>query len=140
MKPRYVTLMIVLIGCLTQGAAVAPAAAGVSFAPASSTVDVYDFAEVTVSVKAPQAANPFIDATVTGQFQREGSSPIPVEGFCDSHDGTLYRIRFMPAVAGRYSYSVKYRQGAVDAASTGSFEARNGKRRGLVRVDKSYPW
>src|SRR5207244_6131771 len=69
----------------------------VTFTPSSDKVEAYDFVEVTLGVRKPTAKNPFTDVSVTGQFRREGDSPVSVEGFCDSQDGGTYRIRFMPS-------------------------------------------
>ena len=77
---------------------------------------------------------------VTGRFQAENGPPLKVEGFCDSMDGSLYRIRFMPTKPGQYSYTVEYRQGDQRQTHSGKFTARDGKRRGLVRIDKEHPW
>ena len=117
------------------------AARDVSFQPATPTVEAYDFAEVTVNVAAPDAVNPFTDVTLTGSFGKKGESArTAVEGFCDSPDGTVFRIRFVPTSPGDYTYQVSYRQGTVEKTATGSFRASDGHRRGPIRVDKSYPW
>jgi hypothetical protein len=63
-----------------------------------------------------------------------------VEGFCDSGDGNTYRIRYMPAKPGNYSYSLTFRQGDSTRPYTGKFEATDARRRGVLRVDKDHPW
>lgn len=80
------------------------ATAKVTFEQSAIEIDAYDFVEVTLKVAGPTAKNPFRDAIVTGQFQRQESPPSNVEGFCDSPDGTVHRIRFMPTKPGPYSY------------------------------------
>jgi hypothetical protein len=94
-------------------AALAPVMAGapreVSFSQPAGSVEAYDFAEVTVNVTGPDARNPFIDATLRGSFGKTGgSAKTAVEGFCDSADGSVFRIRFMPPSPGDYTYSIKY--------------------------------
>ncbi len=135
-------LLAVLLLCLP--AAVAPLGKSsdqVSFAQSAKVVEAYDYIEVTLNVAAPKVANPFTDVQVTGEFRRPGAEPIEVQGFCDAPDGSVFRIRFMPTAPGRYTYSVKYQEGdRVQQTHTGSFSARDGKRRGLVRVDPKYPW
>src|SRR6266849_8947404 len=111
----------------------------VTFTSSSDKVEAYDFVEVTLAVKKPTAKNPFTDVSITGQFQRESDTPLAVEGFCDSADGSTYRIRFMPAKPGKYTYSVSFRQGDVTRTNSGKFEATDGKRRGVLRVDKDHP-
>jgi hypothetical protein len=96
--------------------------------------------EITLSVKSPDAENPFVDAAVEGWFAADGGPQAKVDGFCDSVDGSIYRIRFMPTDPGEYRYSVKYRQGSYECNYSGRFTAEDSGHRGLVRVDKDYPW
>src|SRR5438094_3712571 len=85
--------------------------------------------------------NPFTDIVFTGWFElADGSKRWRVEGFCDSEDGSLFRIRFTPPVAGDYRYFVEYRQGNSRRNFTGRFRASQGRRRGPIRVDPKYPW
>jgi Domain of unknown function (DUF5060) len=63
-----------------------------------------------------------------------------VEGFCDSEEGSVFRIRFMPPVAGEYEYSVTYRQGRTSKIFTGTFRALDEHRRGPIRIDPNYRW
>src|SRR5271157_6545379 len=113
----------------------------VSFSPAGGSVEAYDFLEVTVNVAGPDARNPFTDVTLSGSFAKAGTNERKiVEGFSDSPDGSVFRIRFMPSSPGDYTYSVTYRQGDFEKTSTGAFRATDGRRRGPVRVDPNYPW
>jgi hypothetical protein len=72
---------------LSQSLYAAPAA--VSFTQSATTVDAFDFVEVSLNVTQPDAANPFTDATVAGEFAREGGEPVKVDGFCDAADGSV---------------------------------------------------
>ena len=114
--------------------------AGVTFRQSTSTVDLYDFVEVTIDVAKPTAANPFTDVVVAGEFRCEEAEPVKMDGFCDSQDGSIFRIRFMPNRPGSHRYSVTYRQGDFNASHEGTFIARDAGRRGLVGVDPDYPW
>jgi hypothetical protein len=117
------------------------AARDVVFSQSSNSVEAYDFVEITAGVSSLDTANPFIDATLTGWFERpDGSHRWVVEGFCDAEDGSAYRIRFMPPAPGDYRYSVTYQQGNFQKTSTGSFRATDGHRRGPIRVDPQFPW
>lgn len=129
-------VLFVLAGPVTLHAA----PAGVRFTGPSEGPGRYDFVEITVQVDKPDAANPFTDVTVEGQLRRQGAEPVRVEGFCDSADGSLFRIRFMPTSSGEHSYSVTYRQGSYQASHTGEFQVRDSKQRGLIRVDKDHRW
>src|SRR5678816_1710208 len=75
----------------------------VGFSQSAESVEAYDFVEVSVNVEGPDAANPFTEVKVSGSFEKAGGSPVKVEGFCDSADGSVFRIRFMPSSQGEYS-------------------------------------
>src|SRR5262249_39079271 len=81
------------------------------------------------------------DATLTGSFSKtDAAQPAQVTGFCDSADGSIFRIRFMPAAAGDYSYSLSYQQGEAKTNHSGTFKALPSHRKGPLRVDPKYPW
>lgn len=128
---------MLVLACLLPSLPAVPV--DVAFRAAAPTVDVHDFAEITLDVTRAAAANPFTDAAVEGQFSRGNGAPLQVDGFCDSADGSVYRIRFMPTQPGQHRYSVKYRQGTFARTHTGTFTARDAKRRGQLRVDPKYP-
>jgi hypothetical protein len=118
----------------------AAAQGDVTLRQSGESVECYDFLEVTVSVPRPPA-NPFTEATVTGVFGLVGSDDATaVSGFCDSADGSVFRIRFMPAKPGDYAYQVAYEQGDFRRSSAGTFRAVDAGRRGILRVDARYPW
>ncbi len=113
----------------------------VTFDTAPRQIDAYDYIEIAVEVARPDAANPFVDAALTGTFAKaDGSERREVTGFCDASDGSVFRIRFMPSSPGEFSYSLSYRQGAFEAKQSGTFRAVDGHRRGPLRVDPKYPW
>lgn len=115
--------------------------AGVSFSQSAAVIEANDFVEITVEAATPDAKNPFVDVAVGGHFGEAGQGqPVAVQGFCDSPDGRLFRIRFMPTRPGSYTYEVSYRQGGFRTRHVGTFAAAAGKRRGLLRVDAAYPW
>jgi hypothetical protein len=131
---RLVALAIVMPVALTD------AAPQVKFVDPSDPVETYDFAEITIHVTDPDIANPFTDASVQGTFERQDADPIKVDGFCDSPDGSVFRIRFMPQQPGRYNYQIQYRQEGVDVAHSGTFEAVASDRKGPLRVDPNNRW
>lgn len=133
------TLLILLATLIFCSPAVT--AAPVVFSQPSEPVETYDFLEVTVRREKPDLKNPFLDARVDGSFVKAGGGARrAVEGFCDSADGSLYRIRFMPDSAGEYSYTVTYHEGQIDTIHTGTFKAVASARKGPLRVDPKYPW
>ena len=113
----------------------------VSFHQSASTTDAYDIVEITATVGPPHASNCFTDATLEGMFYKAaGNRQWRVEGFCDSSDGSVFRIRFMPPEAGDYRYVVDFRQGAFQRTSNGTFWAIDGRRRGPIRIDPGNRW
>jgi hypothetical protein len=113
----------------------------VTFAPSAANVQAYDFVEITVNVAGPDVRNPFTDATLRGSFGKVGDAKrTAVDGFCDSPDGSVFRIRFMPSSPGNYAYSITYQQGSFEKTQSGTFQASDGHRRGPIRVDPQYPW
>jgi hypothetical protein len=121
--------------------AVAGAPQDIRFSQSVESVDAYDFIEITADVSKPDAANPFTQATLRGSFSKRGeTAKFTVDGFCDSSDGTVFRIRLTPPAPGDYSYSLEYRQGSFTKTHAGMFHATDGHRRGPIRVDAKYPW
>ncbi|WP_164775365.1 apiosidase-like domain-containing protein [Paenibacillus glycanilyticus] len=133
----------------------------ISFVPVTaSAVAAYDCYEIVIQVDEPAFRNPFTEVEIIGQFGRDEDlftfqhgtpdgelgtaenrdSLIPVDGFCDSEDGSLYRIRFMPRSAGRYVYTVSFQYGGKAWSHEGHFDAIAGDNRGLIRVDEEHPF
>ncbi len=138
MRQFFSSVAVGLLACLTLTEA--QFARDISFSQSAHTIDAFDFAGITLTVTNAKIQNPFTEAQVSGSFQFKNEKAIEVDGFCDASDGSKYRIRFMPSQPGEYTYSVKYRQGNFERAHSGSFTARDAERRGIVRVDKNYPW
>jgi hypothetical protein len=134
------------LASLFAAALLAPAASaaprGIVFSQSAPSVEAYDFVEVTVNISAPQTANPFTADSLEGSFENQDApqSKKRVDGFCDSPDGSLYRIRFMPSRPGQYKYSVSLHQSALQENFTGVFSAVDAHRRGPIRIDPQYPW
>ena len=117
------------------------APASVAFSQPAASVEAYDYVEIVAQVERPDAGNPFTDAGLSGSFGKAGApEQIRVDGFCDSSDGGVFRIRFMPSSAGDYAYAVAYRQGNFEKTHTGTFRATPGRRKGPLRVDPKFPW
>jgi hypothetical protein len=78
---------------------------GVAFSLSSQTVEAYDFVEVVLNVSSADARNSFKEVSVKGQFGKSGEDKrLAVDGFCDSPDGSVFRMRFMPSSPGDYGY------------------------------------
>jgi len=113
----------------------------ISFSTRPHRVEVFDIFELSVSVSSPDAANPFTDASLEGDFVLPSANKSwHVSGFCDSPDGSSFRIRFMPSSPGAYNFVVVYSQGSFSKTARGEFQATPSHRRGPLRVDQQYPW
>ena len=137
MRTNCTILLLLAIDTAVSAADARPLEA--TFRGPEATVEVYDFAEVPISPKALDVSNPFTDVTVTGRFRRQGGEPVRVDGFCDSPDGSLFRIRFMPDAPGRYDFDVVFRRGSEEISNKGSFIAIPGRRKGILRLDADRP-
>jgi hypothetical protein len=126
---------------LTLLTAITPALgfASVQFVQSARTVDCYDYIEVALKLAQPAAGNPFTDAELKGGFGPAGGAMKPVDGFCDSEEGTVFRLRLMPDVPGRHEYRLAFRWGAMTAEHRGEFTARKSRRKGIIRVDLDHP-
>lgn len=112
-----------------------------TFTQSAAFVEAYDFIEVTASIPLPHPQNPFTDASLIGYFESSDKKKRwNVEGFCDSDDGSIFRIRFMPPSPGEYRYHVDYQQGTARSSFEGTFKAVNGHRRGILRIDPEHRW
>lgn len=115
--------------------------ANVTFSQPPAQIDRYDFVEITASIQAPDAQNPFMDAMFSGKLETEdGEHSWNVEGFCDANDGSVFRIRFMPPIAGKFKYTITYKQGSYSQQTSGHFRAMEAHRRGVLGTDTQYPW
>jgi hypothetical protein len=133
--------MKIALGLILAGGAALAAPGPIAFSQSAPSVEAWDFVEVVIRVDAPDARNPFVDASVNGSFGKSGARQrLNVDGFCDSPDGSVFRIRFMPSAAGDYAYSVVYREAAFEKRYDGTFHTTDGHRRGPIRVDPKYPW
>jgi hypothetical protein len=138
---RLAAILLIFTAVLPLSSCQRISPAFVSFSQSAPTIQAYDFVEVTADVSLPRASNPFTDAEFNGWFESaDHSKRWQVEGFCDSTDGSQFRIRFMPPAPGDYAYTVDYHQGRSTRSSTGTFHASDGQRRGLIRVDPQHPW
>jgi hypothetical protein len=111
------------------------------FSQSANSVPVYDYIEVSLRLSPPISGNPFTDATVTGSFgPADGSEPVRVDGFCDSADGSLFRVRFMPSKPGDHKYAVRYAETGFEKSYEGVFHAAASGRHGPIRVDPDHRW
>ncbi len=133
------TAIVVAAGLIVRAVGLPPGS--VAFAQSARDVDAYHFVEISAGVSAPRMLNPFTDAAIRATFRLAArAKQWQIDGFCDSEDGTVHRVRFMPSEPGEYSYAVEYRQGLWKSTSTGTFHVRDGHRRGPIRIDPQHRW
>ena len=135
----YISFFFVFSSCITSCRNIPPLS--ISFSQSSQSIAAYDVVEIAANVAVLHAQNPFTDVTFHGWFaSADGTKRWNVEGFCDSTNGSVFRIRFMPPAPGDYKYSVEYRQGWSTKSFDGTFHASDAHRRGPIRVDPQFPW
>jgi hypothetical protein len=99
----------------------------------------FDLAEFTVRVAEPQLANPFTDVQLTGEFTPPGGQAVRVQGFCDSQDGSIFRLRFCPANAPAvYGYRIVLKGPGLDQVFAGDLTCDSSDRPGPVIVDPQH--
>jgi hypothetical protein len=110
------------------------------FSPSATSVEANDFLEIRIACDALPVNNPFTDVEVRGTFARENQAPVEVAGFCDSADGTLFKLRFLPTQAGTYHYTISLSAGGETYTHQSTCDVVESRRKGLLRVDKEHPW
>jgi len=138
--PHLIGLSLAVLVLFATGVVAAAIPEEAKFSQSAGAVGTFDFVEVTLKLERPGALNPFTDAELGGEFSMEGGGPLRVDGFCDSDDGSLYRIRFMPLKPGRYVYTATFRSGDLVFSKQGRFRARDARQPGVVRVDGQHPF
>ncbi len=135
------TVLLILVSTTGFSPFVYAAPPDVSFSPSASSIEAYEFVEVAINVANPDVHNPFTEASVTGTFSpTTGGREWHIDGFCDSSDGSVYKIRFTPPTAGDYKYAITYRQGPLQKDFSGTFHATDAHRKGPIRIDPQYRW
>ena len=126
----FAALLVTTLG-LTQ-----PLAVTIS----SPTIEVFDYLEITIRPHKPDTRiNPFKDVRVSAVFQADSGSPVAIEGFCDSQDGSVFKVRFMPSQPGSYRFEIQFSRLGKTHFATGSFQAVASQRRGPIQLDPMHP-
>jgi Domain of unknown function (DUF5060) len=138
---KFFPLLFFVLAIILFAVSVSAAPRDVSLSAPPSTVEVYDVLELSAAISSPDARNPFTDASLDGDFVLAGSGETwHVSGFCDSEDGSAFRLRFMPPAAGSYHFTAVFTQGNFSKTFQGQFQATPAHRRGPIRVDPQFPW
>jgi hypothetical protein len=91
--------MIKLGAGVVVGGLTATGAKAVAGAPGDEQVDQWGVFEA--SAKGPVSGNPFVDVTFAAKFT-QGHRTVEVQGFYDGNG--VYKVRFSPDMAGRWTY------------------------------------
>ncbi|MBI2301859.1 MAG: DUF4038 domain-containing protein [Armatimonadetes bacterium] len=106
-----------------------------TFSAAADSIPAWEFVELEIRPAEPPAGNPF-DVEPKCALAREGGPVHTVRGFCDSADGSLYRLRLLATQPGEWHYHIHFGR----ERHSGQFTATPSGRRGLLRVDPAHPY
>ncbi|NOZ28419.1 MAG: DUF4038 domain-containing protein [Chloroflexi bacterium] len=105
-----------------------------------SVVPQFDVIEWFLQAPPGRVPNPFLDAHLSGTIVTPDGREIPLAGFCDSADGSVYRLRFSPTLVGEHGYRLRFQAGEDVVEEEGAFRCVPSARHGVVRVDPAYPY
>lgn len=117
-----------------------------SFTLNHDRIETSDYAEITVRMPPVKSVN---DVLITGLFIGPTNDTTRIDGFCDSPDGSLHRIRFRPVKTGSYRFTIKsyavYRRQIKNVLTTGMaqtgsyfgmFTATADRQKGMIGTDQ----
>ncbi len=119
------------------------------FTAIGDTVAAFSRYEIEVRPTDGRVENPFIDRRLEATVRTPDGGHHEIEGFCDSEDGSLYRLRYMPAEEGEHVVSVRLVRANPAASHTGvakeqhcemRFAATGSDHPGVLRVDDEHPY
>ena len=105
-----------------------------TFSASSEEIETFDFVEVTAALGVP-VFDPFRTVAVSGVLTTPDGKTLNVGGFCDSREGAVHRIRFLPTTPGEYFYRVTVTYNDISEEFEGRFHAIDGGRKGLLQTD-----
>ncbi|MFH1515289.1 MAG: putative collagen-binding domain-containing protein [bacterium] len=106
---------------------------------APSTAPQYGVAEFVFRVQGVTIRNPFTDIEIKGTYV-SGNTRFSVDGFADSQDGSLFRLRFSPEIANTtYTYDISFKGSGVTKNFTGKLVSTAPQDKGPVIVDPLRP-
>lgn len=112
---------------------------GLTFTTNRPQIERFDYWEATLRLSRPLKGNPFTAVTLEGVVASD-TATYPVIGFCDSQDGTVFRLRYMPRTVGPHTYRLTFSDGYRKHTFNGTFTAVVSNRKGPLRVDPAHPW
>ncbi len=137
---HHIKCLFVLFIAISFSATAQKKLNGITTSIPQKTVETYDYWEASIITNHSFVANPFTEVAVTGEFVAEDGKITTVAGFCDDQKGTVFKVRFMPVVPGKYRYLVTVKTQKKVHVSKGEFIATQSTNQGVLRVDKENPW
>ncbi|HUW57743.1 MAG TPA: DUF5060 domain-containing protein [Planctomycetota bacterium] len=106
---------------------------------AASAADVprYELFEVTFTSD-ETFANPFWEAAVWAVFTSPDGREVRVDGY--HHGGKEWKVRFVPGVPGKWTWSATMAGKGTSLRQTGEFTCVKSSRHGFLRVSKANPF
>ena len=135
-------LLLPTIAAVFVCQALAAARIDVSLVEQPKVVACFDASEFVIKVSAEGDApfkNPFTDAELTATFEGPDGPSLKVAGFCDSEDGSNYRLRFCPHRVGIYDYDLSFHAEGVEKKLAGKLICEASNNSGPVIVDPNNP-
>ena len=135
-------LLLLAIAAVLSYQALAAARIDVSLVEEPKTVACYDASEFVIKVCAEGNLlfeNPFTGTDLTGTFEGPDGSLLTVGGFCDSQDGSIYRLRFCPHKVGIYECDLSFQAEGVEKKLAGKLICEPSNNSGPVIVDSENP-
>lgn len=106
----------------------------------SSIVEKYDVIEFSIINSKVNFENPFLEGSLVAEVKLPQGNSINIQGFCDSYDGSLFKIRYMPDHIGKYSVNIKFQNQDNIFQFKENFKVIPSDRKGPLRVDPDYPF
>ncbi|MFO0927378.1 MAG: DUF5060 domain-containing protein [Gemmataceae bacterium] len=137
---RLVLVVVLVTALATPGrAADAPRVDIHRSDPSVEQDGVFGLVEFRCRVTAPEAKNPFQDATFAAVVTTPAGKTVRVPGFCADAAGTTYRVRYMPAESGRHRVRLTFAAPSGSVTTDDAFTVATKTHPGPVRVDPKYP-
>jgi hypothetical protein len=132
--------MWLLIAMVSMSALARAAQGTIALEPPPSSVPRFEIAEFVVRVDQPSFQNPFTDVEFWGEFKLSKESGLRVNGFADSQDGSIFRLRFSPEQRGAtYRYTLHFRAPGIDQSFKGELRCEPSARSGPAIVNQQRP-
>ena len=98
-------------------------------------ISKYEIHETTVRIKPDLNVNPFKETLLKGEYIGPDGISTKVNGFCDSSDGSIFKIRFTPQKEGTYVFDLVLTYAGKHIEASGKFDVVIGEHNGFILKD-----